>query len=41
MYIYKISKQSVSMIVPEMCEALTAALKEYVKVRRKLLHAGT
>ncbi|GFG40238.1 hypothetical protein Cfor_09826 [Coptotermes formosanus] len=40
-YTFKISKQSISMIVPEVCEALIAALKEYVKVRRKFISTRT
>lgn len=32
-YLFKISKQSISQIVPEVCEALMSGLSEYVKVR--------
>lgn len=32
MYMFKISKQSTSPIIPELCEALTDALRTYVKV---------
>ena len=40
-YTLKISKQSVSMIVPVVCEALITALKECVMVKRKLLCTRT
>uniref|UniRef100_A0A1Y1KE69 Transposase Helix-turn-helix domain-containing protein n=1 Tax=Photinus pyralis TaxID=7054 RepID=A0A1Y1KE69_PHOPY len=33
MYLFKISKQSISTIVTEVCQALCDALKDYVKVR--------
>lgn len=32
MYTFKVSKQSISLIVPEVCEALVDALKNYLKV---------
>lgn len=32
MYLFKISKQVISRTIPEVCEALTDALKSYVKV---------
>ena len=32
MYTFKISKQSISAIIPEVCEALINALKTYIKV---------
>lgn len=32
-YMFKISKQLISEIVPEVCSALISALSEYVKVR--------
>lgn len=32
MYTFKISKQSISAIIPEMCEAVISALKPYIKV---------
>lgn len=31
-FLFKISSQVISLIVPEVCEALCKALKEYVKV---------
>jgi hypothetical protein len=33
MYTFKISKQSISAIIPEVCEAVINALKPYIKVR--------
>lgn len=33
MYTFKVSKQSISEIVPEVCEALISGLKNYIKVR--------
>lgn len=33
MYLFKISKQLISVIVPEVCEALIKGLKEYTEVR--------
>jgi hypothetical protein len=32
MYLFKILKQSISTIVPEVCEALVEGLQEYIKV---------
>lgn len=32
-YLFKVSKQSILQIVPEVCEALMSGLSEYVKVR--------
>jgi hypothetical protein len=32
MYLFKTAKQSISTIVPELCEALVEALQEYIKV---------
>lgn len=32
MYLFKISKQLISVIVPEVCEALIKGLKEYIEV---------
>lgn len=32
MYLFKISKQAISKIVPEVCEALIDVLQEYIKV---------
>ena len=32
MYTFRISKQAISQIVPEVCEAIISALKQYVKV---------
>jgi len=36
-YLFKISKQTVSCIVPEVCEALVEKLKDYIQVRQILL----
>jgi hypothetical protein len=36
-YLFKISKQAISCIVPEVCEALVAKLKDYIQVRQILL----
>jgi len=36
-YLFKISKQPISCIVPEVCEALVEKLKDYVQVRQILL----
>ncbi|CAI6353895.1 unnamed protein product [Macrosiphum euphorbiae] len=33
LYIFKVSKQAISEIVPEVCEALISGLKNYIKVR--------
>lgn len=33
MYTFKVSKQSISEIVPEVCEALISGLKNFIKVR--------
>lgn len=35
MYLFKISKQSISSIVPEVCEAIAEVLKDYCQVRDK------
>ena len=35
-YLFKISKQAISCIVPEMCEALVKKLKDYIQVRQIL-----
>jgi hypothetical protein len=32
MYLFKISKRSISTIVPEVCEALVEGLQEYIKI---------
>lgn len=34
MYVFKVSKQSISVIVPEVCEVLIDVLKNYLKVNR-------
>jgi len=36
MYTFKISKQSISLILPEVCAVLVDALKEYLKVKNSL-----
>jgi len=36
-YLFKISKQAISCIVPEVCEALVEKLKDYIQVRQILL----
>jgi hypothetical protein len=36
-YLFKLSKQANSCIVPEVCEALVAKLKDYIQVRQTLL----
>lgn len=38
MYLFKISKQSVSAIVPEVCEALITVLSDLIKVSNFVLH---
>lgn len=38
MYLFKISKQLISNIVPEVCEAIVEALKSYVQVNIKYLN---
>jgi len=38
MYLFKISKQLISNIVPEVCEAIVEALKLYVQVNIKYLN---
>lgn len=35
-YLFKISKQSISVLVPEVCSALIDELKDYVKVSNKI-----
>jgi len=35
--LFKISKQAISCIVPEVCEALVEKLKDYIQVRQILL----
>ena len=35
-YLFKISKQTISCIVPEVCEALVEKLKDYIQVRQIL-----
>jgi hypothetical protein len=37
MYTFKISKQSISKIIIEVCEALTEGLKDYIKVRKYVI----
>jgi hypothetical protein len=34
LYLFKISKQAISCIVPEVCEALVEKLKDYLQVRQ-------
>lgn len=34
-YLFKVSKQRISVIIPETCDALTLALKELIKVSEK------
>lgn len=34
-YLFRISRQSISSIIPEVCDALIEALKDYIKVRYK------
>lgn len=36
MYMFKISKQVISAIVPEVCDALINALQDYIKVRKSV-----
>jgi len=36
-YLFKISKQAISCIVPGVCEALVEKLKDYIQVRQILL----
>jgi hypothetical protein len=36
-YLFKISKQAISCIVPEVCEALVEKLKDYIEIRQILL----
>jgi hypothetical protein len=36
-YLFKISKQAISCIVPEVCEALVEKLKDYIQVRQVLM----
>lgn len=34
-YLFRISKQRISVIVPEVCDALIEALRDYIKVRKQ------
>jgi len=36
-YLFRISKQAISCIVPEVCDALVEKLKDYIQVRQMLL----
>jgi len=36
-YLFRISKQAISSIVPEVCETLVEKLKDYIQVRQILL----
>lgn len=31
-YLFKVSKQSISLIIPEVCDAIIESLRDYVKV---------
>lgn len=33
-YVFCVSKQTISSVIPEVCDAITAALKDFVKVRK-------
>lgn len=33
-YVFRVSKQAISKIIPEVCEAIISALKDHVKVRK-------
>lgn len=37
-YLFRISKQSISKIIPEVCEAIIDLLKDYVKVSKTILY---
>lgn len=37
MYLFKISKQTISQIIPNVCYALVNVLQDYIKVRIKIL----
>lgn len=37
-YLFKISAQVISIIVPEVCKALIEVLKDFVKVRKKFTY---
>ena len=37
MYLFRISKPSISKIIPEVCEAIVDALQEHVKVRTEFV----
>nr|CAH7740519.1 unnamed protein product [Callosobruchus chinensis] len=39
MYLFQVSYSTISLIVPEVCEAIFSVLKNYVKVRKKLYFA--
>jgi len=36
-YLFKISKQAISCVVPEACEALVEKLKDYIQVRQNVI----
>lgn len=39
MYIFKVSKQAISVIIPETCDALISALNTYVKVKFNIINS--